>query len=329
MIKKISPIFLLFFHGLSATITIPFTIDIAEGYREDHLKVHLQLPATPGGLWYEERYDPIKFAQTEITFRTVRRDIFFLANAGYGAFGRTIMKQGPFFVPFSNVEPSFHFKTKGEAFHLLGLLGYQVDLTPNRHYMVCITPLFGYAWYYEKIKRRSPSPNPFTAPDFEDSPMFFEMTSSLRKNLVTRWRGFFIGTDIQISPGEKVIFNITYAYHFMGLKQNIGFDAELLNFSSPGVVSSEVFSEWNVHVNTNGNHGHLGILKAEYDFTKKWGGIIFGKIIYLSSHMRTVRINQESTTTIPSFSEITIEVPTQYKLTHVILEILLQASYKF
>jgi hypothetical protein len=309
--------------SLFATITIPFTMDMGLGYREDHLKMRVKMPATPGNMTYEERYDPIHFIETELTLRKVHRDIFFLVNGGFGGIGSCDAKQGPFFAPGSTDTPSFHFHTGTEAWHALGMLGYQVDLTPGRHYTVAFTPLFGYAWYYEKINRENPTPSPFEGSLFSMNSFFSH------KDMKTTWKGFFVGCDLQIYPGGKVTFNITYAYHFMGLRQNVSFGNELTQFFSPGVVASQTTTEFTANAKFHGNHGHLGILKGEYDFDQNWGAILYGKILYLSSHDRSLNVKEVITTTVPSFAQTTINAPMTYKLTHLMLEVLLEASYKF
>ncbi len=325
--KKWPFLFFLLSHPLFATLSIPFTMDIGEGYREDHLKLHLELPATPGTS-YEERYDPLRFAQTEITFRTVQRDIYLLGNFGYGAFGTTRAKQGPFYLSFaSDANPTFHFDTTADAFNAMGIFGYQVDLTPGRHYTVAFTPLFGYSWYYDQIRRKGTSPHPLTG-SFGVGETYSMTSNVSNKDLTTQWNGFFIGADLQIYPGGRVTFNVMYAYHFMSLRQTIQFSNDVQTFSS-GVLASDIETQWKVKVKTSGNHGHLGILKAEYAFSQHWGGILFGKILYFSSHTRNVTVKEQIKNIFPAAPEVSIRSIKPYKLTHVIFELLLEVSYKW
>lgn len=314
--------FLLLVNSLFATLSTPLTLDIGEGYREDHLKLHLLLPNPAGGTWYEERYDPIRFAQTEVTLRFVERDIYLLFNGGYSAIGKCTMKQGPLSVPFSTNEASFHFHTTGQSAHAMGIFGYQVDLTPCRHYTVAFTPLFGYGYYYEKLKRKMPTPNPFSSPVSSGSPSFFNMFSKLsRKNLTTIWKGFFVGADVQVNPGGIVTFNATYAYHFMALRQKIAIQTHTELFS-PTILLEDFTTLWDTNVHTPNNHGHLGILKAYFDISCHWGALLYGKILYFTSHMRDVTLKQ----TVNGFSTTST---TSYKMTHLMLEILVEGSYKF
>jgi len=329
LMKKILPLLFFFFHELCGTITIPFTMDVGGGFRQDHLKIGIFDPGDSGALTYREDYQHISFAQTELTLRTVRRDIFLLANIGYGAIGSGKLTQGPIFLDFSPETPTFYFTTSAQAYHALGIFGYQVNLTPDRYYTVAFTPLLGYSWYYEQINRKSPHPNPYSSPVFPGEPDVFQMTSGLHKDLTAEWNGFFIGADVQIYPGGRVTLNATYAYHFMALRQHLYGESNVRTFSGSGALLLDETTQFSTKVNTGGNHGHLGILKAACAFTQKWSGILYGKILYLTSHIRTIKVKEQTITNFPSHAETTEIIPRKYEFRQTTLEVLLELSYGF
>lgn len=311
-----------------ATLSVPFTVDVGAGYREDKLKMHLHLPGDDSSLVYEENYNHLQFAQTEITLRTVQRDIFLLGNFGYGGIGKGTFSQGPVVLDFSQQAPTYHFDTSADALQAYAILGYQVNLTPDRYYTVALTPLFGYAWYYEKIERKNPNPHPFFGPLFSGQPDFFTMSSSLANDLKTQWYGFFIGVDLQVFPGGRVTFNATYAYHFMALRQRVVSLFHVETFAPPNTLLSNFTIEDTMRLKAGGNHGHLGVLKAQLAFNQRWSGILYGKVLYLTSHVRDVNVKQQTTTIFPIGSTSTVENPRKYKVRYTILELLLELSYR-
>ncbi len=101
---------LLVAYSAFATTTIAPTLQIGSGYRQDTFKDHEAI-----SLW-----------QTELTFFTIQRDLYLLANIGYGVAANNAL-----------------------AYQAYGLLGYQATLTPGRNYLVALTPLAGYSWYQD------------------------------------------------------------------------------------------------------------------------------------------------------------------------------------
>ncbi len=316
-------IFLLFFLPVFATISEPFTIDLMSGYREDRLKIRLHLPGNPSSVIYQEDYNHLRFVQTEVNLKSVQRDLYFLVNGGYGAIGTSGMSQGP--IRSLNEDPKYDFDTSGYAANVYGLFGYTVNLTPLRHYQFLLIPLFGYAYYYEKIKRKDTNPNPFTE---SSQTSFTEISSTLPKDLVTKWNGFFIGVEIASKPIPCVDLSAFYSYYFMDLRQTITQNYQIETFSNLHALISKEDIQSSVKVKTHGNHGHMGILKGSYSFNQIVSLGAVGKISYFTSHVRGVNEKVKNKVLYPVYSEMTTQRPLKYKFRDTTLSILFYLSFK-
>lgn len=160
--------------ALFATVNDPFEIRLSSGYRADHIHWHQ-------GEVYSEEYKLIQFWENDLGFRVVYRDLLVKLQGGYSAFGTGTMLQRP---------SEEQFSTNGWAADGLGLVGYTVELTPDRTYKVLFIPLGGFSGHYETL-------NP--------------------KDYNQTWYGFFLGGGFRFEPSGPLLFDIGYAYNWLHL----------------------------------------------------------------------------------------------------------------
>lgn len=153
--------FLLFASGLFATVNEPLRWEFFTGYRNDRIHWHLQEPA--GGLVTESQvYRDIEYWLNGLVLKVIHRDLVFFARGAYGAW------------------------TRRWCADARGYFGYAVNLTADRTYKVILTPLVGYAGYFEQIHK-------------------FHMV----------WNGFFLGGQFTFETGGPVILNAGWAYNMV------------------------------------------------------------------------------------------------------------------
>lgn len=310
---------------LFGSITQPFTMDLGNGYREDHLLLRLFLPGDASTRIYQEKYKHLRFLQTDLTLRTIQRDIFIWINGGAATIGKGSLSQGSFQLDFTDTSPSYLYDTDGYAFHAIGLLGYGVNLTPDRYYRVVLTPTVGYSGYWEWIKPNSPKPNPDQIPLTGDS--FANVAASKPRKTFFRWNGFVLGANIHLAPGGPVFFDLFYAYHFLQFRERVSFKLDIDRFSDPDTLTTATSLTFSGRPKTNDANGHLGMIKASWPFSKHWEGSLLGKIFYFSTHIGDFDLQEEDLTTFPASSSTTTD-KRKFKFTQLSLQGLLQISYK-
>ena len=318
--------FLLFPFFCLATTSTPFTVDLDVGYREDVLKLKVYRHGNPSTTIYAERYRDLRFLQSDITIRTLQRDFFLFINGGYAAIGKGDLRQGPFLLDFTTQTPTFHFSTTADAFHALGLFGILVNLTPERYYTIALTPFGGYEGYWERIKRKNPSPDPGSYSLGDNA--YFDMSSSLPNKEKIRWNGFLFGGIITVHPGGDFWFDVCYAYHFTSLKDEISAQYQINNFTAPDLLATTTYTNIHAIGKTKKGNGQSGYVRGSYHFSKSWEASLLGKIVYFTSHIHNLNWQISSTQSFPVYSQINSENQRKFKLTHLMLTFLFQITYK-
>ncbi len=256
----------------------------------------------------------MRFYQTNLTLRTVQRDIYLLLEGGCAFLGKGKGLFDPEDLSFTSEKTPFLLKTEGISYEGKGVFGYSVNLTPDRYYKVVLTPLVGYQALFEKLKRKDPSPSLF-AGDLGDTSFTRTLTAS-SKNLWTKWMGPFLGGNIWIEPGGPFSLKVDYAFHFIQLKQSTFQKEHIKQFAAGGALTS--FEEVTLRSSTkkNGGHGHSGGVILSYLFSPSWHFSLEGKTFYFSSHVQPVGIKKESRFFTPLGGPTEQNYKSRYKATH-------------
>jgi len=320
--------FLLFSTSLFASINEPLSIELGTGYREDRLKLRIHLPGSPSSIIYEEKYNHLRFIQSEMTLQKIHRDMFFYANGAFGALGSGGSIQGQIPLKFSSDQLRFKYDTSAIAGNVLGSFGYFVDLTPGRYYQVALAPLFGYCYYYEKVERKNPSPNPQTGSTFNPQESYSVSSSFTNKDLTTEWNGFFVGVNLVAKPASNTTFDVFYAYHFLEFRQRVNSQFHTEIFTDPMALISKTIETNKANIKTGGNHGHLGWVKSAYAFTQRVSLSLMGKIFYFSTRVRGITNVRTTKKIIPVAGTTTIHQDRKFKFRHTSFNILLFLELK-
>ncbi len=158
----------LFTASLFATVNEPLRWEFFSGYRNDHIHWHLEETG--------EIYRDVQFWLNGLVLNVIHRDLSFFLRGAYGAFGR-------------GKEERAHLSTTGWCADASGYFGYAINLTADRTYKVLLTPLIGYAGYFEEIHAQN--------------------------TLKMVWNGFFFGGQFQFETGGPLILKAGYAYNLM------------------------------------------------------------------------------------------------------------------
>lgn len=289
---KLLPFFLFLSTALFATLTEPFTFELQIGYREDHLNWRMKLKDNTNLDTYHEKYSHLRYWQNNLVLKSINRDIYIVAEVGYGAFGKGDMDQNSIRNTSINTESTYTFGTDAETAHGKGIFGYFVDLTPMRYYRVAVIPLAGYSIYYTKIQRKNPSPNPFNGA-FPTTGTPVEVFSSLGRDLKLRWYGPFVGGIIYIYPGDNFVFEAGYHYHWLQMRQTVYNEFLTQLFDSSGALINVTNQIQKGKIRVGSNLCHEGILKATYLLSRHLRLSALGKLFYFSSRVKAVQLDQQ------------------------------------
>ncbi len=166
-------LFFLFAATLMATVNEPLRLELFSGYRNDRIHWHLQE--------YSEHLRDLQYWLNGLTLKAIHRDLTFFLRGAYGT------------------SPS---KWCADA---SGYFGYAVNLTEGRTYKVLLTPLVGYAGYFEKL-------HPF--------------------RMV--WNGFFLGAQFTFETGGPLILTAGWAYNMMHTRVHTHIPSGTVKMSSGG-----------------------------------------------------------------------------------------------
>jgi hypothetical protein len=268
---------------LFATVNEPLRWELLSGYRNDHLHWHLNPNV---GMQQSEQLKDIEFWENQLTYRVIHRDIVFFINAGYSAFGRGTIQETLSDLPFTQLPQQFRFPTKGWALDGSSFLGYAVNLTADRTYKVLLIPLIGYSAHYLKVRGKGSQSSP-------------EVSVSFPKPLQQLWYGFFVGGGFRVLPGNRLIFDVGYEYHWLHLNFKSQFQ-ELFG-------SSEQLNK--LTAKRGSNLGHSGWAKIDYILDRYWTIGAAGSLnYYVSQHFTT---KQKQTLTPPDSQS---SIPGKFKL---------------
>ncbi|MBX7065828.1 MAG: hypothetical protein K1X28_01225 [Parachlamydiales bacterium] len=194
--KKI--LFLFIAASLFATVNEPLRWEFFSGYRNDRIHWHLQEPGDGGLVTHSEVYRDVQYWLNGLVLKVIHRDLVFFARGAYGAFGKGKL-----------IHP--HMATHGWCADASGYFGYAVNLTADRTYKVLLTPLVGYAAYFEQLHR-----------------------STLPGTFRLVWNGFFLGGQFTFETGGPVILNAGWAYNMMHNRVHAQMASGSLKTSSGG-----------------------------------------------------------------------------------------------
>ena len=227
---------------LLASVNEPLRLECLSGYRNDQIHWHLERD----GSSYTEDYSSIQFWQNLFALRSMHRDIVFYVKGGFGVFGEGTLKQSP---------SDRQFATQGWTLDGVGHFGYAANLTPDRMYKMMVIPLVGFSGHYEKLTR-----------------------SKMPKSYQQTWYGPYLGAQIRSEPGNGLIFELGYAYHWLHLRATDYY-----------IVAQEPshfkYNGW-------GNHGHSGWAQMDFRLNAQWNLGLFAQIDYFFSSTHPVTIKQ-------------------------------------
>lgn len=191
-----------------ASNTEPLFIEIGTGYRQDNLCWEILSNDKLETFLGQEKYNGLNYLQTQCTMRTIMRDVYVLAQGTWATFGRGKALQN---MPYDQRDIILKYKTEGNDYSLMGVLGYQVNLTDGRHYKAFLTPLFGYAGYWKKLTKKLGQ-----KPSIQQDDYIFEEQTQGNK-LDDCWYGPIVGGDLLIEPGGNISCNFYYMFNWLKL----------------------------------------------------------------------------------------------------------------
>lgn len=259
-------IFTLLATALMATVNEPLRCEITSGYRNDRIHWHLQLPGEGGLLTYSELYRDVEYWENGLDLKVIHRDLTFFLRGSYGAFGRGDVRQR-----YADItgQPHYRFNTDGWTADAVGYFGYSVNITADRTYKVIFTPLIGYSAYWEQLNRTNGRPSSAIIPGFSSTlPGVFRLV----------WNGVFLGGGFLIEPGDRLVFNAGYSYHFMH------------NRVHTRVANS--FTSQSIKTSSGGNKGHTGWGQIDYVIDCFWRVGLGGQIHYFFTRVVDATIRQ-------------------------------------
>jgi hypothetical protein len=271
---------LLFSSALFASVNEPLRGELFSGYRSDRLHWHLVQPAG-GALTYTELYRDVQYWENGLTFKVVHRDVTFFLRGAYGVFGAGNLNQKYSNLSFTSDQPHFIFDTDGWTADGSGYFGYAVNLTADRTYKVILTPLLGYSAHFEHISRKGGEPNPLQTEDYS-------MFSSLPSQLHLSWYGFLMGGSFTIEPGNQLVLNVGYSYHFIGLRLKSAFQNQVI------LPASDTTSSYTFTAKESGNMGQSGWAQLDFLLPHFWRAGVGALIHYFSSQIVDTTLKQQN-----------------------------------
>lgn len=270
--------FLLLVFGLSASVNEPLRLELSTGYRNDRFHWHLQNPGDGSEITYAELDRDIQFWENAFVLKSIYRDLTFFLRGSYGVLGRGNVFQKYADLSFTTDQPHFQFITHGWCAEASGYFGYAVNLTDNRTYKVILIPILGYGGYFEKLDRKEGRPNPFFSLNAVGANEY-TMASQARP-LHMSWNGYFIGAGFIIEPGNPLVLQAGYSYHFIRARLHTKILSEV-TLGSPPI--SETASSFSVKATQGGNLAHTGWLQLDYKLDCNWRAGVGGLIHYFST----------------------------------------------
>ncbi len=280
----------LFAISLAATMNEPLRFELLSGYRNDRLHWHLQEGGT-GLLTYSERYRDVGFWENGLSLKAIHRDLAFFLCGSYAAFGKGSLFQRYSDLPFTAQQPQFRFDTDGWAADASGRFSYAVNLTADRTYKTILLPLVGYSAHFEQIRRSGSRPNPLESTDAVGATSF-AMQSFLPGRLHSAWYGFFVGVGFMIEPGNRLIFNGGYSYHWLNIRFRTQFRKTVSLFDHNLVSQQETF--WFFRTKGNGNIGQTGWAQIDCVISNLWRVGFGTQIHYFSSTLLETNLHSQT-----------------------------------
>lgn len=167
--------------SLYATVNEPLRFELFSGYRNDKIHWHLQDPGNGGALTYSQIFRDLQYWLNGLVLKVIHRDLTFFLRGAYG------------------------FQGSQWCADASGYFGYAVNLTADRTYKVILTPLIGYAGYFEDL-------HPF--------------------RMV--WNGFFLGGQFTFETGGPLILTAGWAYNMMHTRVHTHIESGPVKMSSGG-----------------------------------------------------------------------------------------------
>lgn len=296
--------------SLFATVNEPFRMDFSTGYRNDRVHWHLSVPGT-SQVTYTEIYRNVQFWQNQVTLQGIHRDIFFLIDGSYGAFGKGDLSQKYANTSFALNEPTFQFDTQGWVGDVCACLGYTVNLTANRTYKVLLIPLLGYSASFSSLKGENGKPDPFNSIEGVESTSY-QMSSSFPKYFSIVFYGLTMGFNLRVEPVSPFILDAGYTYHRMRAKVN-SYINQTLALDTSVVVNLQT-TDLSICMNEGNNLGHTGWAQLQYKMVPFWRIGVGAQVQYFATRMLSVSESIKTQTQIPAKSVSTTLLDRVFKL---------------
>jgi hypothetical protein len=254
-------LFLFWIPLLWGSITQPLSLEMGVGYSYDRINEKAFTNTSAESLVYEEKY--LHHAmQTLFTLRTIQRDFFVLASAGYGYLGNRDMKErwGDQKLAFS---PNIHFKTKGHSWQSIGLLGYAVNVIPDHFHQCLLIPHVGYGGFWTNIQRHSPHPSPDI---WQNSTIYPGIKEKRTKDL---WYGPSLGLLLEGDPWQDVWVRIGYSFYFLDIHHQTFSSLQEKRYIGDSVGVDHILSLKEKLASGRGS-GHVGEIQCIYSLNSHW-----------------------------------------------------------
>ncbi len=296
MYKKIFFIILLFsLSSLKATLNEPVTFEIGIGYRQDSLNWKSLTDNPIQVITYQEVYKYPKYLILESSLRKVYHDIYFSLIGGGAAIGSGNVDQNFMLLDFSPYPAKFSKKSSGYDGYLEPIIGYQVDITPDRFNKFIITPTFGYLWIYKYLQNKNADPSSIQISNGSS----YLVRSDLTKNFFKeRWRGFSLGLDFQIEPGGRFSFEAGYKYNWLKLNHS---SHSSFSVSTNNFLRNVYITEKTASVD---GYAHRGKIKATYLISNNWLSSLKLSYDYYVSNEKDIDKEKTTETFLPNYSII-------------------------
>ncbi|MEI6243068.1 MAG: hypothetical protein WCP39_06665 [Chlamydiota bacterium] len=306
---------------LWGSVTQPLTLEAGAGYTYDRMNEKALTNTGDETLVYEEKYTN-HVTQTILTLRTIQRDFFALATAGYGYLGHKDMEQrwGTQNLLFS---PDTRYTTQGHNWQTLGLIGYAVNVIPEHFHKFIITPVGGFGGFWKNISRHSPHPNPDSS---NNSTLY---PGQLEKRTKDVWYGPTLGIIFEGDPWHGAWVRVGYSFYGFKIHHKTFARIEEKRYTDGSLTLDHIIT-LKEKLGTGKGSGHFGQIQFIYELSKHWQVAVLSEIHYFySDKKRHMHKTQWTETIFPSESVSEIKGKDKFHARWYTLSFLGEIAYRF
>ena len=326
--KSFALLFSLFSTAIFASVNIPWSLDIKNGYRQDYFQWSLLTDTDSQQINYQEKYDKRNFGDTEIDIWTISRDLFCSFEGSFAWIGSGNLRQSYDILSFTTDSPLFNYKSIGYDIDVKVLGGIAIDLTPQRFSRVILLPKVGYAGYWKRIKRNDVSPVTYAISPLNGMTSSDVLSYLSLKSLRQEWYGPVLGGDILFYPNSNVKFRFSYLFHWLNLYHYSVDKIEKKDYLQ-SILSSDIYYTHKIKKDTVDSFGHSVKAQVSYELNPHFLLGFTAKYQYFTSIKDNIHKDTVITQVYPSNSTSTSFTKDKFTCRWWYLSYLIDFTYRF